>query len=87
MAPAAQASVDLNLAEVTAWEKSVRGALYGSCNPRSDIPNLLRLYAGGDLLLAELITRRYTLDQINEGYDDMRKGRNIRGVVVMDQTP
>ncbi|MGK2866045.1 MAG: alcohol dehydrogenase, partial [Mycobacterium sp.] len=26
-------------------------------------------------------TREYTLDQINEGYADMRSGRNIRGLI------
>jgi S-(hydroxymethyl)glutathione dehydrogenase/alcohol dehydrogenase len=31
-----------------------------------------------------MITRTYTLDQINEGYQDMRDGRNIRGVVLHD---
>ena len=29
-----------------------------------------------------MITRTYTLDQINEGYQDMRDGKNIRGVIV-----
>ncbi|MGB3352187.1 MAG: alcohol dehydrogenase, partial [Mycobacterium sp.] len=35
----------------------------------------------GHLKLDELITREYTLDQINEGYADMRSGRNIRGLI------
>lgn len=84
VAPVTQTSVDLNLVELTFWEKTVKGALYGSGNPRSDIPNLLSLYTRGELLLDELITARYSLDRINEGYEDMRAGRNIRGVVVMD---
>ncbi len=40
------------------------------------------MYRAGQLKLDELITRRYTLDQINEAYDDMFAGRNIRGVIV-----
>ncbi|MGK2903938.1 MAG: alcohol dehydrogenase, partial [Mycobacterium sp.] len=39
------------------------------------------LYNAGQLKLDELITREYTLDQINEGYADMRSGRNIRGLI------
>jgi S-(hydroxymethyl)glutathione dehydrogenase/alcohol dehydrogenase len=35
-------------------------------------------------MLNELITRRYTLDQVNEGYQDMLDGKNIRGVIVYD---
>ncbi len=84
IAPLMQASIDLNLVELTFWEKSIRGTLFGSCNPRFDIPNLLRLYSQGDLLLEELITRRYRLDEINYGYRDMREGKSIRGVIVMD---
>jgi S-(hydroxymethyl)glutathione dehydrogenase/alcohol dehydrogenase len=51
---------------------------------RHDIPALLGLYREGQLKLDELITRRYTLDEINEGYEDMRQGKNIRGVIVYD---
>ncbi len=46
----------------------------------ADIPNLLSLYRAGQLKLDELITRTYTLDEINDGYQDMRDGKNIRGV-------
>jgi S-(hydroxymethyl)glutathione dehydrogenase/alcohol dehydrogenase len=28
------------------------------------------------------VTRRYTLDEINRGYEDLLEGRNIRGVIV-----
>jgi S-(hydroxymethyl)glutathione dehydrogenase/alcohol dehydrogenase len=42
------------------------------------------MYTAGKLKLDELVTRTYTLDQINEGYDDMREGRNIRGVIEFD---
>lgn len=84
VAPLSQTSVDLNLVELTFWEKTLRGALYGSANPRYEIPHLLRLYSRGDLLLDQLITKRYPLEDINAGFDDMRNGRNIRGVLVMD---
>ena len=36
----------------------------------------------GKVKLDELITTRYTLDQVNQGYEDMMAGRNIRGVIV-----
>ena len=42
---------------------------------------LLTQYRNGHLKLHELITRRYPLDDINTAYDDMREGRNIRGVI------
>jgi S-(hydroxymethyl)glutathione dehydrogenase/alcohol dehydrogenase len=43
---------------------------------------MLDLYRRGQLKLDELITGRYSLDEINQGYLDMREGRNLRGIVV-----
>jgi Zn-dependent alcohol dehydrogenase len=39
------------------------------------------LYESGQLKLAELITRRYSLDEVNNGYDDLRNGEILRGVI------
>jgi S-(hydroxymethyl)glutathione dehydrogenase/alcohol dehydrogenase len=50
-------------------------------NPQYDIPELLTLYKLGQLSLEDMVTREYSLEQINEGYQDMLKGRNIGGVV------
>jgi S-(hydroxymethyl)glutathione dehydrogenase/alcohol dehydrogenase len=38
----------------------------------------------GRLKLDEMVTTTYTLDEINQGYQDMRDGKNIRGVIVYD---
>src|SRR5581483_3109326 len=82
IAPMTQAQADINLFELAMWQKEVRGVIFGAGNPRFDIPNLLALYQSGQLKLDELITRTYTLDEINEGYQAMRDGKNIRGVIV-----
>ena len=66
------------------WNKEVKGTIFGSANPRVEIPKLLSMYRGGQLKLDELITKTYSLDQINEGYQAMRDGKNIRGVIVFD---
>ena len=58
--------------------------MYGSANPRLDIPRLIGLYRDGLLDLERMVTRTYSLDEINEGYRDMHEGRNIRGVVTFD---
>ena len=65
-------------------EKVIRGSQFGSSNPQYDIVKLLRLYNAGKLKLDELITKRYTLDEVNEGYQDMRDGKIIRGVIDFD---
>jgi Zn-dependent alcohol dehydrogenase len=64
--------------------KEVKGTIFGSGNPRFDIPNLLAMYRAGKLKLEELITRTYALEDVNQGYEDMREGRNIRGVLIFD---
>lgn len=74
-------TISASLFELTLYEKSIKGALFGSSNPQSDIPRLLEAYNLGQLKLDELITREYTLDEINQGYEDMRQGRNIRGII------
>ncbi len=84
IAPMTQTEASVNLFELAMWQKEIKGTIFGSLNPRADIPKLLDLYRQGDLKLDELITRRYPLDDINVGYQDMRDGTNIRGVVVFD---
>jgi S-(hydroxymethyl)glutathione dehydrogenase/alcohol dehydrogenase len=84
VAPITQTESSVNLFELAMYNKEIKGTIFGSLNPRSDIPALLGLYREGQLKLDELITRRYTLDQINEGYQAMRDGENIRGVIVYD---
>jgi NDMA-dependent alcohol dehydrogenase len=72
----------LPLTMFTLFQKRLLGSLYGEANPRADIPKLVNLYRNGQLLLDETVTTEYRLDEINEGYDDMLAGRNIRGVIL-----
>ena len=81
VAPLSQTSADINLSEITLWNKEIKGTIFGSLHPRADIPRLLAMYADGKLKLDELITRTYPLEEINVGYQAMRDGENIRGVV------
>jgi len=56
--------------------------MFGMSNPNWDIVRQLQLYRDGVLKLDELVTRTYSLDEIQQGYQDMHDGKNIRGVVV-----
>jgi NDMA-dependent alcohol dehydrogenase len=82
MARNSDSDVTLGLQLFALFEKSLLGNVYGGCSPRADIPRLAALYRAGKLQLDELITRTYSLDEINQGYEDMLAGKNIRGVVV-----
>jgi len=84
ISPMSETSADINLFQLAMWNKEVKGTIFGSLNPRADIPALLDMYRAGQLKLDELITKRYTLDEINEGYRAMREGENIRGIIVYD---
>ena len=81
VAPATDMSVDMSLFDLFLFEKQVRGSLFGSSNPRNDILELLSLYDSGLLKLDGLVTREYALDDVNEGYDDMLSGKNLRGLI------
>ncbi len=73
--------VQLNLFMLAMMNKAIKGTVFGSGNPRADIPDLLSMYREGVLKLDELITNRYSLDEVNQGYQDIRDGKNIRGVI------
>ena len=74
-------SVNINLQEFILSNKSLAGTVFGSCNPKADVSRLARLYQTGQLLLDEMITKRYRLDDINDAYDDLRNGKIVRGII------
>jgi S-(hydroxymethyl)glutathione dehydrogenase/alcohol dehydrogenase len=82
--PALEVSATMSLLDVTLMEKQIVGSLFGSGNPRADIPKLLNLYREGQLDLDGLVTDTYPLEGVNDGYADMRSAKNIRGVLVYD---
>jgi NDMA-dependent alcohol dehydrogenase len=82
MGNAANVDVKLSLFELTLLQKDLQGAIFGGLSPRVAIPELLSLYQEGQLKLDDLVTTKYSLEDINTGYQDMRDGKNIRGMVV-----
>ncbi|NEE04788.1 NDMA-dependent alcohol dehydrogenase [Phytoactinopolyspora halotolerans] len=84
LAPVSDDQVTMPMFELAAYQKRVVGCLFGDANPRYDIPRLLELYLRGELLLDELVTRTYAFSDINQGYEDMRTHRNIRGMIRFD---
>ncbi len=82
--PVGEASIAIPAVFLTVFEKQLIGSLFGSGNPRKDIPKLLELYTQGQLDLDGLVTKTYPIEGINEGYADMNAGKNIRGVLVYE---
>ena len=69
-------------AVVTRQEKTIRGSYYGSVHAPRDFPMLLDLVRAGRLNLADMVTRRYRLDQDNGAFADLAAGKLARGVIV-----
>lgn len=74
-------SIAVGLQDFILMNKTLCGTVFGSCNPKSDIALLATLYESGRLLLDEMITKRYRLDDINDAYADLAAGHLIRGVI------
>jgi S-(hydroxymethyl)glutathione dehydrogenase/alcohol dehydrogenase len=62
-------------------EKSLIGSLYGSANMTRDVPRLVSLYRAGKLKLDELVSRRFSLAQVNDAFTALEKGEVVRGVI------
>ncbi|OHU79085.1 NDMA-dependent alcohol dehydrogenase [Mycobacteroides chelonae] len=82
LADPATLNVHVSGMEMVLFGKTIKGTLFGSANPQYDIVRLLRLYDAGQLQLDELVTATYRLEDINRGYQDLRDGKNIRGVII-----
>jgi NDMA-dependent alcohol dehydrogenase len=85
IAPFDQTDVQLNLFNLAMFNQALLGTIFGSNSPRVQVPNLLNLFEAGQLKIDEIITQEYSLDQVQQGYDDQAAGTIIRGVVKFDE--
>ena len=65
-------------------EKKLQGSMMGGVRTSIDIPRYVDMYLAGRLKLDELISRRRPLTEINEAFDDMRRGEVARSVITFD---
>ena len=75
------ARISLNPNVFTLMEKTLKGSYYGSTRPRIDMPRLLDMYMDGKLKIDELVSRTFTLEQVNEAYEALKEGGVARSVV------
>jgi S-(hydroxymethyl)glutathione dehydrogenase/alcohol dehydrogenase len=75
----------LQLPAALIWmeEKALVGSTYGSGQPKQDIPRLIKLYQRGRLKLDELVTATYKIEDARRAFEDLEKGVNARGVIVL----
>ncbi len=60
------------------WE----GSAFGGARGRSDVPKIVDWYMDKKINIDELITHRLKLEDINEGFDLMKRGESSRSVVI-----
>jgi S-(hydroxymethyl)glutathione dehydrogenase/alcohol dehydrogenase len=80
----AEDMVELSAFDLFYDEKTLRGTYYGSANIRRDFPRLLALWRSGQLDLEGMITRRLTLDDVNDAFAALSSGDVIRQVITFD---
>jgi len=61
-----------------------KGSAFGGARGRTDVPKIVDWYMDGKLKIDELITHRLALQDINHGFELMKRGESIRSVVVYD---
>ena len=81
--PAADAKLTFD-SRLIMQERTIKGSLYGSSNPRVDFLNLVDLYSAGKLQLDPMITGRFPLERINSAFEDLRNGIGVRSIIVFD---
>jgi S-(hydroxymethyl)glutathione dehydrogenase/alcohol dehydrogenase len=64
------------------YEKTLTGSNMGSNQFRTDMPRYIEMYMAGRLKLDEMVSKTITLDEINEGFEDMKQGNVARSVIV-----
>ncbi len=62
--------------------RSWHGSAFGGARGRTDVPKIVDWYMEGKINIDDLITHRLSLEQINEGFDLMKRGESIRSVVL-----
>src|SRR3546814_1973629 len=70
--------IPVSLFELAMYQKRIQGSLFGMMQPTRAVTDMLQLYKEGKLLLEELVTRRYRLEEILTGYGDMQSTEERR---------
>lgn len=66
--------------------KRIAGSWGGATVPDRDIPRMFEIFQSANIPLQALLTKRYSLEQINEAIDDLEAGRVFRPLIVMKHT-
>lgn len=79
--PPPEAALAVNIVQLVAEERTLKGSYIGTCVPSRDIPRYIRLFREGRLPVDRLLSGTIPLDRINEAFDALADGTTVRTVV------
>ena len=79
--PPPEAALAVNVVQLVAEERTLKGSYIGTCVPSRDIPRYVALFREGRLPVDRLLTGTIPLERINEAFDDLADGKAVRTVV------
>lgn len=79
--PPPEAALAVNVVQLVAEERTLKGSYIGTCVPSRDIPRFIRLFREGRLPVDRLLTGTIPLERINEAFDQLADGKAVRTVV------
>ena len=83
--PAPDMTITLPLIEVFGRGGAIKSSWYGDCLPSRDFAMLVDLYRQGRFPLEDFVTEAIGLDDVEEAFDNLRRGEVLRSVVVLDK--
>jgi alcohol dehydrogenase len=71
----------VNVVNLVAEERTLKGSYIGTCVPVRDIPRYIALYRNGRLPVDRLMSGRLPLADINLGFDRLQSGTAVRQII------
>jgi S-(hydroxymethyl)glutathione dehydrogenase/alcohol dehydrogenase len=84
VAPMSLTHMEIPITEMIFSDKQIKGCVYGSTSPEEQVHRLIALSRKGVFDIGGMITKRYSLEEVNEGYEDLLAGRIVAGVMVYE---
>ncbi len=76
-----EVEIGMNIFNAIGGQKRVQGVNFGSTNAKHDIPMYAQLYLQGRMNLDDLVSRKISLRDVNDGYAALKDGSLTRVVV------
>ena len=78
---ASEEEAPIPMVDMVRSQKTLMGSYYGSASPHETFDKLVDFYLKGTLDVEGLVSRAYSLEQINEGFDALDRGEDGRGII------